>query len=231
MDRSSTYSGDNASVAALPPPDKRVVLDRDYLELRGLGAAIVAAGKPDDLLAPIVPGRPLPAGRATLADLLGPAPTSALTLPTPPSDAASAGNTPAYTQPDPRAAFFLPPGSPPPIVLIDEIDKAPRELPNDLLMELDRMRFAIPEIGVRVSLGDAQRWPIVVITSNAERPLSDAFLRRCVCFEVEVPGPDRLQMILASKLTALRVLDDPGQLPSDIVAFVERLRASRDRGE
>jgi MoxR-like ATPase len=180
--------------------------DRDYLELRGLGAAIVAAGQPGDAVQPIVPGRRLPDGLAVLADLLGAPGTE-------------------------RESFFLPETANPPVVLIDEIDKAPRELPNDLLTELDRMRFAIPELGVRITLADPARWPVVIITSNAERPLSDAFLRRCICFDVAAPEGERLRGILEAKLAALHLLDGRASLPSDIVGFVSRVRDSRDIAE
>ena len=63
------------------------------------------------------------------------------------------------------------------ILLIDEIDKADLEFPNDLLWELDRMEFYIPETQRTVT---AKQRPIVIITSNAEKELPDAFLRRCV---------------------------------------------------
>ena len=63
------------------------------------------------------------------------------------------------------------------ILLIDEIDKADLDFPNDLLWERDRMEFHIPETGRTVS---AKHRPIVIITSNAEKELPDAFLRRCV---------------------------------------------------
>ena len=63
------------------------------------------------------------------------------------------------------------------ILLIDEIDKADLEFPNDLLWELDRMEFHIPETGRTVT---AKHRPVVIITSNAEKELPDAFLRRCV---------------------------------------------------
>jgi MoxR-like ATPase len=182
---------------------------RDYLRLRGLGAAIVAAGQPGDTLSPLVPGRPLPDKLTTLAELYGPKP-----------------DDPSAT--DQRLAAFLPQGSSPPVVLLDEIDKAPRELPNDLLIELDRMRFDIPELGVRVSLTDPLRWPVVIITSNAERPLSDAFLRRCVCYEVEVPGRDKLTAIINAKLRALATLDDKNTVAADVVKFTEKLRQSRE---
>ena len=63
-----------------------------------------------------------------------------------------------------------------PVLLIDEIDKADIEFPNDLLQELDRMEFYVYETGETVK---AQRRPIVIITSNNEKELPDAFLRRC----------------------------------------------------
>jgi MoxR-like ATPase len=116
-------------------------------------------------------------------------------------------------------------------VLIDEIDKAPRELPNDLLTELDRMRFDIPELGVRIALPDGAPWPFVVITSNAERPLPDAFLRRCVCFHVDPPRGSALAAIIEAKLRALELLDGARNLPRDIAEFVDRLHALGDIAE
>ena len=75
------------------------------------------------------------------------------------------------------------------VLLIDEIDKADLEFPNDLLWELDRMEFYIPETGETVR---ARQRPVVIITSNAEKELPDAFLRRCVFHYIEFP--DRAQM-------------------------------------
>ncbi len=63
-----------------------------------------------------------------------------------------------------------------PVLLIDEIDKADIEFPNDLLLELDRMEFDVYETGERVK---ARQRPVVIITSNNEKELPDAFLRRC----------------------------------------------------
>lgn len=80
------------------------------------------------------------------------------------------------------------------VVLIDEIDKAPREVPNDILNEIDRMAFDIPELfetghkKTTVSLQDSKMRPIVIITSNRERELPDAFLRRCVYYHLELPA-------------------------------------------
>ncbi len=75
------------------------------------------------------------------------------------------------------------------VLLIDEIDKADLEFPNDLLWELDQMEFYIPETRQTVK---AVHRPIVIITSNAEKELPDAFLRRCVFHYIEFP--DQAQM-------------------------------------
>ena len=70
------------------------------------------------------------------------------------------------------------------VLLIDEVDKADLEFPNDLLHELDRMRFKVLETGVEVV---ARERPIVIITSNNEKELPDAFLRRCVFHFIDFP--------------------------------------------
>jgi MoxR-like ATPase len=79
------------------------------------------------------------------------------------------------------------------VLLIDEIDKADIEFPNDLLNELDEMRFHIPETDETIS---AIHRPITVITSNAEKELPDAFLRRCVFHYIEFPGPELMEEIV-----------------------------------
>jgi MoxR-like ATPase len=104
------------------------------------------------------------------------------------------------------------------VVLVDEIDKAQRDLPNDLLRELDQNRFEIPEIDLtsdrraheaepgrqhlRRSMatpGGQARRPLVVITSNVERQLPDAFLRRCLFYYLEFPTPNRLLQVLNAR--------------------------------
>lgn len=79
------------------------------------------------------------------------------------------------------------------VLLIDEIDKADVEFPNDLLHELDRMRFYIDETQREVV---AKKRPVVIITSNAEKELPDAFLRRCVFHFIDFPVPDLMQKIV-----------------------------------
>ncbi|MEM6291089.1 MAG: MoxR family ATPase [Myxococcota bacterium] len=79
------------------------------------------------------------------------------------------------------------------VVLIDEIDKADLEFPNDLLHEIDTMSFTIPETGRTVT---AQHRPIVIITSNNEKELPDAFLRRCVFHFIEFPDRELMERIV-----------------------------------
>ncbi len=79
------------------------------------------------------------------------------------------------------------------IVLIDEIDKADIEFPNDLLHELDLMSFAIAETGAVIT---AKERPVIIITSNAEKELPDAFLRRCIFHYIAFPQADEMREIL-----------------------------------
>ena len=79
------------------------------------------------------------------------------------------------------------------VLLIDEIDKADLEFPNDLLWELDQMEFYIPETKETVK---AKQRPIVIITSNAEKELPDAFLRRCVFHYIEFPDQEQMEQII-----------------------------------
>src|ERR1700726_2709846 len=80
-----------------------------------------------------------------------------------------------------------------PVLLIDEIDKADIEFPNDLLLELDRMEFLVYETGETIK---AERRPIVVITSNNEKELPDAFLRRCFFHYIRFPDADTMRAII-----------------------------------
>jgi MoxR-like ATPase len=79
------------------------------------------------------------------------------------------------------------------VLLIDEIDKADLEFPNDLLWELDQMEFFIPETRERIT---AKTRPIVVITSNAEKELPNAFLRRCIFHYIAFPEADQMAEIV-----------------------------------
>lgn len=112
------------------------------------------------------------------------------------------------------------------VLLIDEIDKADLEFPNDLLWELDQMEFYIPEIKETIR---AKVRPMVIITSNAEKELPDAFLRRCIFHYIEFPDKVMMQQIVYSHYPQLdqellqhvletfytiRGLDDLGKKPS-----------------
>jgi len=80
-----------------------------------------------------------------------------------------------------------------PVLLIDEIDKADIEFPNDLLLELDRMEFHVYETGETVR---AERRPVVIVTSNNEKELPDAFLRRCFFHYIRFPDAETMQAIV-----------------------------------
>jgi len=79
------------------------------------------------------------------------------------------------------------------VLLIDEIDKADIEFPNDLLQELDRMEFHVYETGETVR---ARHRPVIIITSNNEKELPDAFLRRCFFHYIRFPGAETLRRIV-----------------------------------
>ncbi|MBA2663348.1 MAG: MoxR family ATPase [Bradymonadaceae bacterium] len=86
------------------------------------------------------------------------------------------------------------------VVLIDEIDKADLEFPNDLLHEIDAMSFVVAETGRVVR---AQQRPVVIITSNAEKELPDAFLRRCIFHYIDFPDEALMRAIVAVHHPAL----------------------------
>ena len=79
------------------------------------------------------------------------------------------------------------------MLLIDEVDKADLEFPNDILREIDEMRFTVMETGDEVV---AKERPVVIITSNNEKELPDAFLRRCVFHFIEFPDPALMKQIV-----------------------------------
>ncbi|QFS52262.1 ATPase [Nostoc sphaeroides CCNUC1] len=84
------------------------------------------------------------------------------------------------------------------IVLIDEIDKADPDLPNDLLLELEEKRFFVKETGEEVKI-DPKYQPIIFITSNGQRKLSDAFLRRCIYCYIGFPSTEKLEEIVTAR--------------------------------
>lgn len=114
------------------------------------------------------------------------------------------------------------------VVLIDEIDKAPRDFPNDLLNEIDQMYFRVPELQNAQVGGDGvlgqQYRPLVFITSNSEKNLPDPFLRRCIYYHIPFPDPVRLQAILLARLARFRAVKGP--LTDDSLRFFSQVRDS-----
>jgi MoxR-like ATPase len=88
------------------------------------------------------------------------------------------------------------------VVLIDEIDKAPRDFPNDLLNEIENYEFEIKELNARVRIAEEEQKQriIIVLTSNFEKNLPDAFLRRCIYYHIDFPTPERLFEIVIKRL-------------------------------
>lgn len=110
------------------------------------------------------------------------------------------------------------------VVLIDEIDKAPRDFPNDILNEIDEMYFRVPELNNVEVRADPTLRPIVIITSNSEKHLPDAFLRRCIYYHIEFPARDRLEQIVLSHLNDVMSLEE--SFLSDVVDLFISLRES-----
>jgi MoxR-like ATPase len=109
------------------------------------------------------------------------------------------------------------------VVLIDEIDKAPRDFPNDLLNEIDRLYFKIPELGNALVRAREGFEPVLVITSNSEKNLPAAFLRRCVYYHIPFPK-DRLEEIVASRLPEFGA--EKSRLLAEAIDFFMYLRSS-----
>jgi MoxR-like ATPase len=110
------------------------------------------------------------------------------------------------------------------VVLIDEIDKAPRDFPNDILNELEDNRFLISELDNLEISADPDLPPILIITSNSEKDLPDAFLRRCAFYNV--PFPDRAGL---ARIVALRLGEYAGgssQFLDDALEIFDLLRRS-----
>lgn len=111
------------------------------------------------------------------------------------------------------------------VVLIDEIDKADIDFPNDLLLELDEQRFVVEETGEEIR---AKTAPIVIITSNDEKDLPDAFLRRCLFHYVEFPKRARLIQIIKAFFPT-----SPEELVDAIIERFLQLREDmrKDKGD
>jgi MoxR-like ATPase len=105
------------------------------------------------------------------------------------------------------------------VVLIDEVDKAPRDFPNDILNELENMYFRVPELGNEPVSAPRDMKPILIITSNSEKSLPDAFLRRCVYYNIPFPDNKKLAEIVEGRLRGA-----PSQYLAEAVDFFLSLR-------
>ena len=123
------------------------------------------------------------------------------------------------------ASGFLHDGPRRSVVLIDEVDKAPRDFPNDILNEVEHMYFRVPELGNEAISAPAEMKPILIITSNSEKSLPDAFLRRCVYYNIPFPDRDRLLGIVQGRMEDLR--DAPGPYLQEALDFFLLLRGDR----
>jgi MoxR-like ATPase len=163
-----------------------------YIQFTALGEAIIrAAGGGEDLLAPDrnpLVGEAFEANRGQLVRAFG-------------KDALAGGRAPvSLLLPNDRE--FVNAAAEHRVVLIDELDKAPRDTPNDLLAEIDDMGFAIPELGIRIEAGSRLR-PVVIITSNSEKALPEPFLRRCAYFNIPEATDEQLQIIVEGAIDGL----------------------------
>ncbi|HEV2763974.1 MAG TPA: MoxR family ATPase, partial [Pyrinomonadaceae bacterium] len=95
------------------------------------------------------------------------------------------------------------------VVLVDEIDKAPRDFPNDILNEVEGMYFKIPELENAEVRADERLRPILILTSNSEKNLPDAFLRRCVYYDIPFPLEGRLKEIVRARIGRFRQAEPP----------------------
>ena len=86
------------------------------------------------------------------------------------------------------------------VVLVDEIDKAPRDFPNDILNEIENLYFRISELDSEKIEATNDMPPILVLTSNSEKPLPEAFLRRCIYYDIPFPDRQRLTEIVEARL-------------------------------
>jgi len=176
----------------------------DYVTIQPLGEAILRACPPGTALCNRA-GEPLTGHELMLDDMFG------VTLPRVP--------TVSDLMPDKvwKQAERV-------VVLVDEIDKAPRDTPNDLLEEFDRMSFALPEFNLSVRPPEGALRPVVVVTSNSEKSLPDAFLRRCAFHHIAFPDANDLERIIRSRLPEL---DE--RLSEMLVELFQKMRQSLQR--
>lgn len=110
------------------------------------------------------------------------------------------------------------------VVLIDEVEKAPRDFPNDILNEIERMYFRIPELGNLRIDADLDHYPVVILTNNSEKSLPDAFLRRCIYYHIPFPDEERLTSIIFNRLRDTLPNTEDLSLARDAVRFAIGIR-------
>lgn len=120
---------------------------------------------------------------------------------------------------------FTHPGCRRSVVLIDEVDKAPRDVPNDILNEIEAMYFRIPEVNNQSLQADPEWSPIVIVTSNSEKALPDAFLRRCIYYHLPFPDENQLSAIINARI-GRRFTADNGLL-LDVLSIFRMARDPR----
>jgi MoxR-like ATPase len=106
------------------------------------------------------------------------------------------------------------------VVLIDEIDKADRDFPNDLLLTIEKQEFTIKETGDTIRAREESS-PIIIITSNQEKRLPNAFLRRCIYHYIELPSPERLTKILETRFLKYQDLLDKKVIDKAVERFLD----------
>jgi MoxR-like ATPase len=121
-------------------------------------------------------------------------------------------------------AGFVHPGKGRSVVLLDEIEKAPRDFANDILNELERMYFRIPELGNRRVEADETLSPIVIMTNNSEKSLPDAFLRRCIYYNILFPDDKQLESIVIARLPEFVDNGAAARLSRDAIDYLLYIR-------
>ncbi len=185
---------------------------RDYVRFSSLGRAILWSAGPDAVVA----ARGVPA-----AEILGDPATDAERMRL--GDLFPAEfRAPVYTA-DGLPGFRDVDAPERSIVLVDELDKAPRDAPNDILGEIESMSFTIAELDLTIA-ADPTTWPLLLITSNSERSFPDAFLRRCVFHWIEFPDETRVARIAAARCAEMGAISPNDPLVRSAVEFFMRLR-------
>ncbi len=140
------------------------------------------------------------------------------------------GKAIAMSNPKPEYSHFfetkLPEKAQSSVVLIDEVDKAPRDFTNDILDEIDRQRFYLREQDIRLEKGEEAEI-VVIMTSNSEKNLPDAFLRRCAFFYIDFPKGERLRNIIKNHLGD--ATSYTGDALQEFLDFFEEVRKASTR--